>query len=130
MFVGGSSGSALAGALRHLHSPEGQDIAQDPNANVVILFPDGVRNYMSKPWFLENNTSSKGEELRGQIRGIIGRDLGDVKSVVKGAREGGDVLENGDGVGGGVKGGLDKLHLDAPRDGREAKVLNGSTLAG
>ena len=130
MFVGGSSGSALAGALRHIHSPEGQHIAQDPNANVIILFPDGVRNYMSKPWFLENNTSSEGEELRGQIRGIIGSDLGDVKSVVKGAREGGDVLENGDGVGGGVKGGLDELHIDAPRGGREARVLNGSTLAG
>jgi cystathionine beta-synthase len=129
MFVGGSSGSALAGALRHLHSAEGQHIAQDPNANVIILFPDGVRNYMSKPWFLENNTSSEGEELRGQIRDIIGRDLGDVKSVVDGAKEGGDVLENGDGVNG-AKGGVDELHVDSAKNGPGSKVLNGSALDG
>jgi cystathionine beta-synthase len=98
MFVGGSSGSALAGALRHLHSAEGQSIAQDQNANVVILFPDGVRNYMSKPWFVENASSQEGEGLRGQIRDIIGRDLGDVKSVVKEAKVNGKVLENGDSV--------------------------------
>jgi cystathionine beta-synthase len=129
MFVGGSSGSALTGALRHLHSEEGRHIAQDPNANVIILFPDGVRNYMSKPWFLENNTSSEGEELRGQIRDIIGRDLGDVRSVVNGAREGGDVLENGDGVNG-VKGGVDELHVDLTKNGPGSNVLDGSALAG
>jgi cystathionine beta-synthase len=98
MFVGGSSGSALSGALRHLHSTDGQTIAQDQNANVVILFPDGVRNYMSKPWFIENASSKEGQSLRGQIRDIIGRDLGDVKSVIKEAKGNGKVLENGDSV--------------------------------
>lgn len=103
MFVGGSSGSALAGALRYLHSPDGQSIASDPNANVIILFPDGVRNYMSKPWFLENNTSSEGADLRDTIRKTIGRDLGDVKSVVKKATTNGTVLEAGEGISNGAK---------------------------
>ena len=108
LFVGGSSGSALSGALRFLHSPDGQHIASDPNANVIILLPDGVRNYMSKPWFLEGNTSEEGEELRETIRKTIGRDLGDVKSVVKQAEKDGHVLESGEGV----EKGLNGLHLN------------------
>jgi cystathionine beta-synthase len=108
MFVGGSSGSALAGALRYLHTSEGQPIASDPNANVVILFPDGVRNYMSKPWFIENLSSNEGEGLRGQIRDIIGRDLGDVNGVGKHVTENGKV-EKGDGHV--VEEGLNGLHL-------------------
>ncbi|ODN99482.1 cystathionine beta-synthase [Cryptococcus wingfieldii CBS 7118] len=78
LFIGGSSGSALSGALRYLHSPSGASIAQDPSANVVILFPDGVRNYISKPWFLEQEAGEGGQELRNQIRNVLGRDLGDV----------------------------------------------------
>lgn len=78
LFVGGSSGSALAGALRYLQSPAGRHIAEDPEANVVILFPDGVRNYMSKPWFLTENNAQEGWELRTKIKEAIGRDLGDV----------------------------------------------------
>lgn len=128
MFVGGSSGSALSGALRYLHSAEGQSIASDPNANVVILFPDGVRNYMSKPWFLENDTSEQGEELRGTIRKIIGRDLGDVKAVVKEATANGKVLEKGQGVKAvdddhkAVENGVNGLHI-APQE-------NGTGLPG
>ena len=41
LLVGGSSGSALAGALMWLKSPEGQKIAQEEGKNVVILLPDG-----------------------------------------------------------------------------------------
>lgn len=78
LFVGGSSGSALAGALRYLQSPAGRHIAEDPEANVVILFPDGVRNYMSKPWFLTENNAQEDWELRSKIKEAIGRDLGDV----------------------------------------------------
>jgi len=55
---------------------------------------------MSKPWFVENASSKEGEGLRGQIRDIIGRDLGDVKSVLKEAKVNGKVLENGDSVNG------------------------------
>jgi cystathionine beta-synthase len=39
--VGGSSGSALAGALAWLRSEKGREIAQTPGKNVVVLLPDG-----------------------------------------------------------------------------------------
>lgn len=41
LLVGGSSGSALSGALRWLKSEEGKIIAQTKGANVVVLLPDG-----------------------------------------------------------------------------------------
>lgn len=41
LLVGGSSGSALAGALRWLKSDEGKVIANTPGKNVVVLLPDG-----------------------------------------------------------------------------------------
>lgn len=51
LLVGGSSGSNLAAALKHLDKlKKGQ--------NCVIIFPDGIRNYLSKfasdEWMLEN----------------------------------------------------------------------------
>ncbi|KAL1410080.1 cystathionine beta-synthase [Vanrija albida] len=75
--VGGSSGSALAGALKFLKSEEGKAIAEDPTANVVVVFPDGVRNYMSKEWFLKQEEGSRDAELHDTIRELIGRDLDD-----------------------------------------------------
>jgi cystathionine beta-synthase len=39
--VGGSSGSALAGALAWLRSESGREISQTRGKNVVILLPDG-----------------------------------------------------------------------------------------
>ncbi|OCF78594.1 cystathionine beta-synthase [Kwoniella mangroviensis CBS 8886] len=102
LFVGGSSGSALSGTLRYLHSEEGKHIAEDPNANVVVILPDGVRNYMSKSWFLETSKLPTGEnmeekeDIKSTIRGILGRDLNDVMSVVDSKREKGEKLENGD----------------------------------
>jgi len=47
LLVGGSSGSALAGALRWLKSDEGKDVANTLGRNVVILLPDGyvLNNY-------------------------------------------------------------------------------------
>ncbi|KAF8916290.1 tryptophan synthase beta subunit-like PLP-dependent enzyme [Mucidula mucida] len=54
LLVGGSSGSSLSGALRWLkESEKGKKIAEDNAANVVVLLPDGIRNYMSKPWFIK-----------------------------------------------------------------------------
>lgn len=41
LLVGGSSGSALSGALRWLKSDEGKTIAQTKGANVVVLLADG-----------------------------------------------------------------------------------------
>ena len=41
LLVGGSSGSALSGALRWLKSEQGREIAQTKGLNVVVLLPDG-----------------------------------------------------------------------------------------
>jgi len=52
LLVGGSSGTALAGALAWLRDdPAGCAVAQTPGANVVVLLPDGTRNYIAKDWF-------------------------------------------------------------------------------
>ncbi|KAI6114837.1 pyridoxal phosphate-dependent enzyme beta subunit, partial [Pisolithus croceorrhizus] len=53
LLVGGSSGSALSGALAWLKTDRGQKVAQTEGLNVVVLLPDGIRNYMSKEWFLD-----------------------------------------------------------------------------
>lgn len=125
MFIGGSSGSALSGALRYLHSSDGKQIASDPNANVIIIFPDGVRNYMSKPWFLENASNTEGADLRDTIRQTIGRDLGDVKSVAHkvapedGKPERGAAVDTDRGVNG--------LHVNGSG---EAGKADGQTAAG
>ncbi|WWD20690.1 cystathionine beta-synthase [Kwoniella shandongensis] len=100
LFVGGSSGSALSGAIRYLLSPAGDEIAKDPSANVIVILPDGVRNYMSKPWFLETAKSAAAveeEDLRDVIRNVLGRDLGDVSGVVVEKVEGeGKVQQDGE----------------------------------
>lgn len=75
LFIGGSSGSALAGALKFLKSEDGKAIAEDPSANVVVIFPDSTRNYMSKPWFIKEETETN--PLREQLRSLLGRDLDD-----------------------------------------------------
>ena len=54
MLCGGSSGMIARGALDWLRDdPAGQRIAQTPGANVVIILPDGIRNYVTKPWLVE-----------------------------------------------------------------------------
>ncbi|KAF8555880.1 pyridoxal phosphate-dependent enzyme, beta subunit [Imleria badia] len=52
LLVGGSSGSALSAALTWLKSEQGRKIAETEGMNVVVMFPDGIRNYMSREWFL------------------------------------------------------------------------------
>jgi len=83
LLVGGSSGSALSGALRWLKSKEGQKIAQTKGANVVVLLPDGIRNYMSKPWFLKMALEAEPSPLAKRIADI----LKDNKSEVETASE-------------------------------------------
>jgi len=52
LLVGGSSGSAMAGAMTWLKSPVGwQKCGGEEGRNVVIMLPDGIRNYMTKDWF-------------------------------------------------------------------------------
>lgn len=41
LLVGGSSGSAFSGALKWFQSDAGQEIANTPGVNVVIVLPDG-----------------------------------------------------------------------------------------
>ncbi|KAG6333040.1 hypothetical protein ID866_6048 [Astraeus odoratus] len=53
LLVGGSSGSALSAALAWFKTDHGRKVAQTQGLNVVILLPDGIRNYMSKEWFLD-----------------------------------------------------------------------------
>lgn len=41
LLVGGSSGSALSGALTWLKSEQGRKFADTEGSNVVVLLPDG-----------------------------------------------------------------------------------------
>jgi cystathionine beta-synthase len=41
LLVGGSSGSALSGAMKWLKSEDGKTIAASEGVNVVIMLPDG-----------------------------------------------------------------------------------------
>jgi cystathionine beta-synthase len=53
MLCGGSSGTALAGAIRAI-----KDLNIGEGKRVVVLLPDSVRNYMTKflnnDWLYEN----------------------------------------------------------------------------
>jgi len=71
LLVGGSSGSALAGALRWLKGEGGKDLANTLGKNVVVLLPDGIRNYMSKPWFLNIAMKAPPSPLAGAIVQIL-----------------------------------------------------------
>jgi cystathionine beta-synthase len=72
MLVGGSSGSALAGTLKWFReSEEGKRVARTEGLNVVVIFADGIRNYMSKPWFLQMTMEAEPSPLNVQIKNIL-----------------------------------------------------------
>ncbi|KAG5638354.1 hypothetical protein H0H81_000487 [Sphagnurus paluster] len=71
LLVGGSSGSALGGALKWLRSDAGRKVAQTKGMNVVVLLPDGIRNYMSKPWFLNIAMEGEPSPLAGVIAQVL-----------------------------------------------------------
>lgn len=72
LLVGGSSGSALSGALKWLKTDEeGKRVANTVGSNVVVLLPDGIRNYMSKPWFLKMTMESEPSPLAGLISQVL-----------------------------------------------------------
>ncbi|KAI0305856.1 tryptophan synthase beta subunit-like PLP-dependent enzyme [Multifurca ochricompacta] len=77
MLVGGSSGSSLAGALAWLHSGSGREAAQTPGKNVVILLPDGLRNYIGKDWFLDMALRQKPSPLAQRIAEVLDRPIGE-----------------------------------------------------
>ena len=60
MFVGGSSGTALAGALLAI-----RELKIGAGKRVVVLLPDSIRNYMTKflnnDWMYENGFISEQE---------------------------------------------------------------------
>jgi cystathionine beta-synthase len=63
LLVGGSSGSALCGAEKWFKTPAGQRVGQTEGMNVVLVLADGIRNYMSKPWFLDQTLQSEPSDL-------------------------------------------------------------------
>ncbi|KAJ7760553.1 tryptophan synthase beta subunit-like PLP-dependent enzyme [Mycena metata] len=71
LLVGGSSGSALSGAEKWFKTEAGQKVGQTEGMNVVLILADGIRNYMSKPWFLSMAMDAKPSELAGQIAGVL-----------------------------------------------------------
>ncbi|EIN09545.1 cystathionine beta-synthase [Punctularia strigosozonata HHB-11173 SS5] len=71
LLVGGSSGSALSGALHWLKTEKGRKIAETTGLNVVVILPDGIRNYMSKPWFLKMTLEAERSPLADQISKIL-----------------------------------------------------------
>ncbi|RDB20835.1 Cystathionine beta-synthase [Hypsizygus marmoreus] len=71
LLVGGSSGSALSGALKWLASDAGRKVAETEGTNVVVLLPDGIRNYMSKPWFLKIAMEAEPTPLAGVIAQVL-----------------------------------------------------------
>ncbi|KAG8894240.1 cystathionine beta-synthase, partial [Tulasnella sp. 403] len=69
LLVGGSSGSIVAGALKYLKSPEGwEKFGSVEGKNVVVILPDSIRNYMSKPWFVDGVRPSEPTKLWKQIQ--------------------------------------------------------------
>jgi len=73
LLVGGSSGSALAGALKWLKTGDGwRDFGSVEGKNVVLVLPDGIRNYMSKPWFIKAATQSIESPLSRVVKNALG----------------------------------------------------------
>ncbi len=69
LFVGGSSGSAVAGALKYVHD---RDLGA--GAVVVVLLPDSGNRYLSKhlddEWMREHGFAPFGE-IRGQVADLL-----------------------------------------------------------
>ncbi|KIK48263.1 hypothetical protein CY34DRAFT_72233 [Suillus luteus UH-Slu-Lm8-n1] len=74
LLVGGSSGSALSGALAWLKTEQGRRVAGTEGLNVVVLLPDGIRNYMSKEWFLKNAFETEHSDLATRISSILAQE--------------------------------------------------------
>ncbi|ESK96493.1 pyridoxal phosphate-dependent enzyme [Moniliophthora roreri MCA 2997] len=81
LLVGGSSGSALSGALKWLaETEEGRKIAQKQDANVVVILPDGIRNYIGKEWFLSTSLKGKPSALAGVISKVLNSEAGNARA--------------------------------------------------
>ncbi|KAJ7115984.1 cystathionine beta-synthase [Mycena epipterygia] len=74
LLVGGSSGSAVSGAEKWFKTEAGQKVAQTPGMNVVVILADGIRNYMSKPWFLSMALEAEPSELAASIADALKKE--------------------------------------------------------
>ncbi|KAF9075301.1 tryptophan synthase beta subunit-like PLP-dependent enzyme [Rhodocollybia butyracea] len=74
LLVGGSSGSALSGTLKWLKKRT--DIAEKEGLNVVVLLPDGIRNYMSKEWFMNQALHGERTALTDTIAKVLQKPNG------------------------------------------------------
>ncbi|PWN50858.1 pyridoxal phosphate-dependent enzyme, beta subunit [Violaceomyces palustris] len=54
ILAGGSSGAAIAGAIRFLKGDGWEKFGSKEGVNVVIVLPDSLRNYVTKPWLVED----------------------------------------------------------------------------
>ncbi|KAK0551826.1 cystathionine beta-synthase [Tilletia horrida] len=59
LLIGGSSGSVLAGAIKWLKGAGWDKFGSQEGKNVVLIMPDSLRNYITKPWLLEDTTETK-----------------------------------------------------------------------
>lgn len=51
LLCGGSSGASMHASIDWLKSTaEGRAIASNEEANVVVVLPDSIRNYITKDW--------------------------------------------------------------------------------
>lgn len=57
LLIGGSSGSAIAGAMRWLKGEGWAEYGSRQDRNVVVMLPDSLRNYVTKDWLLEGSAS-------------------------------------------------------------------------
>ncbi|KAG8884918.1 cystathionine beta-synthase [Tulasnella sp. 332] len=74
LLIGGSSGAAVAGAVRFLKSPEGfARFGNVEGKNVVIVCADSIRNYMSSKWFLDGTIPKIPTKMSGILTDAIER---------------------------------------------------------
>jgi len=72
LLVGGSAGGIVAGALKYLKSEEGwNEIGGVEGKNVILLMPDGIRNYMTQGWFVNSFSNAADSPFAAHIADAI-----------------------------------------------------------
>ncbi|KDQ09551.1 hypothetical protein BOTBODRAFT_117078 [Botryobasidium botryosum FD-172 SS1] len=72
LLVGGSSGAAIAGLMKYLKSEEGwKEVGGVEGKNVVVLLPDGIRNYMTQGWFTDSFADAADSPYASQINAAL-----------------------------------------------------------
>ncbi|KDN38705.1 pyridoxal phosphate-dependent enzyme, beta subunit [Tilletiaria anomala UBC 951] len=55
LLIGGSSGAVVSGAMRWLLNEGWESIGSQEGKNVVVVLADGIRNYVSKEWLVQDS---------------------------------------------------------------------------